>query len=159
MRAQARVGFWPASASRKVAAKMIIGRRGMMCRAIADNMLKCILMAVLWMALPVYAADDLAAARELTVRQCSQCHTFDKGEKHGQGPNLFGLIGRPAAAAPGFNYSDGIKEALKGKVWDAALLDAWLTDTLAVAPKAQMIYWQDDPKVRATLILFFESQR
>ena len=44
-------------------------------------------------------------------------------------------------------------------MWDAALLDAWLTDTLAVAPKAQMIYWQDDPKVRATLILFFESQR
>jgi cytochrome c len=132
----------------------------MMFRSIAhNNMLKRAVIAALWMALPVHAADDLAAARELTVRQCSQCHTFDKGEKHGQGPNLFGLIGREAAAAPGFNYSDGIKEALKGKVWDAALLDRWLADTLAVAPKAQMVYWQDDPNVRATLIRFFESNR
>jgi cytochrome c len=103
------------------------------------------------------AADDLAAARVLTVTQCSQCHTFDKGDKHGQGPNLYGLIGRPAAAVPGFVFSDGIKEALKGKTWDAALLEAWLTDTIAVAPKAQMVYFQDDPEVRAMLILFLSS--
>jgi len=115
------------------------------------------LVAALCMAMPLYAADDLTAARELTVRQCSQCHTFEKGEKHGQGPNLFGLIGREAAAAPGFVYSEGIKEALKGQVWDTALLDRWLTDTLAVAPKAQMVYFQDDPKVRAKLVRFLES--
>lgn len=123
------------------------------------NLLGSAVVAALCAALPVQAADDLAAARDLAVKQCSQCHTFDKGEKHGQGPNLFGLIGREAAAAPGFNYSEGIKEALKGKVWDAALLDRWLADTIAVAPKAQMVYWQDDEKVRATLIRFFESQR
>ena len=103
------------------------------------------------------AADDLSAARDLTVKQCSQCHTFDKGDKHGQGPNLFGLMGREAAAAPGFVYSEGFKEALKGQVWDTALLDRWLTDTLAVAPRAQMVYFQDDPKVRAKLIRFLES--
>lgn len=103
------------------------------------------------------AADDLAAAKELTIKQCSQCHTFEKGEQHGQGPNLFGLIGRDAAGAPGFVYSDGLKEAIKGKKWDRALLDAWLTDTLAVAPKAQMVYFQDEPKVRAKLIMYLES--
>lgn len=108
-------------------------------------------------AAPLRAADDLAAAKNLTIKQCSQCHTFEKGEKHGQGPNLFGLIGREAAAAPGFVYSDGIKEALLGKVWDNELLDRWLTDTLAVAPKAQMVYFQDDPKVRAKLILYLDS--
>jgi cytochrome c len=102
-------------------------------------------------------ADDLAAARALTVTQCSQCHTFDKGEKHGQGPNLYGLIGRQVAAVPGFVFSEGMKEALKGKTWDTALLNAWLTDTIAVAPKAQMIYFQDDPEVRAMLILFLSS--
>ena len=109
------------------------------------------------MAMPLFAADDLAAAKEYTVRYCIQCHTFEQGEKHGQGPNLFGLIGREAAAAPGFVYSEGIKEALKGKVWDRGLLDAWLTDTIAVAPKAQMIYFQDDPKARAKLIRYLES--
>ena len=108
------------------------------------------------MAMPAVAADDLAAAKEYTIRYCSQCHTFEQGEKHGQGPNLFGLIGREAAAAPGFVYSAGIKEALKGKVWDRDLLDAWLTDTIAVAPKAQMIYFQDDPKARAKLIRYIE---
>lgn len=107
--------------------------------------------------MPLWAADDLAAARELTLKQCSQCHTFEKGEKHGQGPNLFGLIGREAAAVPGFVFSDGIKEALKGKTWDSELLDRWLTDTLAVAPKAQMVYFQDEPKVRAKLVRYLES--
>jgi cytochrome c len=130
-----------------------------MWRAIGENTLKGVAAAILYVSLSGHAADDLAAARELTVRQCSQCHTFDQGEKHGQGPNLFGLIGREAASAPGFVYSDGYKEAMKGKIWDAALLDRWLTDTLAVAPKAQMVYWQDDPKVRATLVRFFESNR
>jgi cytochrome c len=100
---------------------------------------------------------DLAKAKRLTERDCQQCHTFNKGEQHGQGPNLFGLIGRPAADAPGFVYSPGIREALLGKVWDRELLDRWLSDTIAVAPKAQMIYFQDDPKVRARLILYLES--
>ena len=128
-----------------------------MLTAAGRNILKGMVAAMLSVALSAHAADDLTAARELTVRQCSQCHTFDKGEKHGQGPNLFGLLGREAAAAPGFVYSEGIKEALKGQVWDTALLDRWLSDTLAVAPKAQMIYFQDDPKVRAKLIKFLES--
>lgn len=107
--------------------------------------------------LPFPAAADLAAARQLTVTQCSQCHTFDQGEKHGQGPNLFGLMGREVAAVPGFVFSSGIKEALQGKVWDRALLDKWLADTIAVAPKAQMIYFQDDPEIRGMLIEFLES--
>ena len=101
--------------------------------------------------------EDLAKAKKLTERDCKQCHTFGKGEQHGQGPNLFGLIGLPAAAAPGFVYTDGIKEALLGKTWDRELLDRWLTDTIAVAPKAQMVYFQDDPKVRARLIRYLES--
>ncbi len=106
-----------------------------------------------------WSADDLAAARQLTVTQCSQCHTFDKGEKHGQGPNLFGLMGREAAAVEGFVFSPGVKETLQGKVWDKELLDKWLTDTIALAPKAQMIYFQDDPEIRAMLIQFLASLR
>ena len=85
---------------------------------VKPRMRASIVAALVAMAMPSLAADDLAVAKEYTVRYCSQCHTFEQGEKHGQGPNLFGLIGREAAAAPGFVYSEGIKEALKGKVWD-----------------------------------------
>jgi cytochrome c len=126
-------------------------------RFIGANALGAATMAALCAAIPLRAADDLSAARDLTIRQCSQCHTFEKGDKHGQGPNLFGLLGREAGSAPGFVYSDGFKEALKGQVWDTALLERWLTDTLAVAPRAQMVYFQDDPKVRAKLIRYLES--
>ena len=126
-------------------------------QSIAVNMLRAAAIAVLYVAIPLRAADDLSAARDLTIRQCSQCHTFEKGDKHGQGPNLFGLLGREAGSAPGFVYSDGFKEALKGQVWDTALLDRWLTDTLSVAPRAQMVYFQDDPKVRAKLMRYLES--
>ena len=127
-----------------------------MFRWINVDMARLVALTALGTSLPL-AAADLAAARQLTVTQCSQCHTFDKGEKHGQGPNLFGLIGREAAAVPGFVFSPGIKEALQGKVWDTALLDKWLADTIVVAPKAQMIYFQDDPEIRAMLIEFLES--
>jgi cytochrome c len=126
-------------------------------QSILLNTLGAATMAALCGAMPLGAADDLSAARELTIRQCSQCHTFEKGDKHGQGPNLFGLLGREAGSAPGFVFSDGYKEALKGQIWDTALLDRWLTDTLSVAPRAQMIYFQDDPKVRAKLIRYLES--
>ena len=105
------------------------------------------------------AAGDAASLRQLVVTQCSQCHTFDQGEPHGQGPNLWGLIGRPAGGAPGYPYSPGFVIAMKGKVWDAALLDQWLADTTALAPQAQMIYFQDDAATRAALVKFFQSQR
>lgn len=115
--------------------------------------------AVLGAGTAARAADDPAAWRALAVSHCSQCHTFEKGEPHGQGPNLWGLVGRPAGTAPGYPYSQGFLAVLKGKVWDAALLDRWFADTLAVAPGSQMIYFQDDPAKRAALIKFFESQR
>ena len=60
---------------------------------------------------------------------------------------------------PDLVFSPGIKEAFQGRVWDTDLLDKWLTDTIALAPKAQMIYFQDDPDVRAMLIQFLASQR
>jgi cytochrome c len=103
------------------------------------------------------AADDLTAARELAISHCSQCHTFGRGEPHGQGPSLFGLMGREAAVAPGYVFSDGYKTAMKGKIWDRTLLDRWLSDTLALAPGTQMIYWQDDAAKRDALIRYIES--
>lgn len=48
---------------------------------------------------------------------------------------------------------------MKGKSWNASLLDRWLADTEAVTPGTAMVYWQDDPAVRANLIRFLGSLR
>ena len=50
---------------------------------VKPRMRASIVAALVAMAMPSLAADDLAVAKEYTVRYCSQCHTFEQGEKHG----------------------------------------------------------------------------
>ncbi len=47
-------------------------------------------------------------------KKCGSCHTVDKGGKTLQGPNMWGIIGRPKGSIAGFGYS----ESLKGKGGD-----------------------------------------
>ena len=103
------------------------------------------------------AQAQASIGERLAQSACVQCHTFGKGEPAGAGPNLFGLIGRPAGSAAGFAYSAPFLSALKGKTWDPPLVERWLSDTQAVAPGSGMIYFQDDPQKRAELIKYLES--
>jgi cytochrome c len=117
--------------------------------------------------LPLVAVSMLAAnpaqaqapsvGQRLAQSACAQCHSFDKGAPHGVGPNLYGLLGKPAAGGAGFTYSKQYVDAMKGKTWDRSLLDKWLTDTQSVAPGSTMAYFQDDPKKRAALIEYMQS--
>ena len=102
-------------------------------------------------------ADDLAVAQKLATNHCAVCHTFDKGGPPGQGPNLFGLIGRKAASESNFTYSDSYSKTMAGKAWDEQLLDAWLTDAQTVAPGSAMVYSQDDPAKRQKIIAYIKS--
>ncbi|MFT3725750.1 MAG: cytochrome c family protein [Hyphomonadaceae bacterium] len=52
------------------------------------------------------AAADLAKGEE-QHKKCLQCHNFDSGGPNMQGPNLFGVVGRPVASHAGFKYSTG----------------------------------------------------
>ena len=47
-------------------------------------------------------ADDGADGQ---ARKCQSCHTFNEGGANGQGPNLWGVVGRPIASHEGFAYS------------------------------------------------------
>jgi cytochrome c len=103
------------------------------------------------------AADDIAAGKNLTASHCAACHTFGKDEPAGQGPNLFGVLGRKAGSAPGYAYSAGFRKALADQTWDPKLMDRWLTDTQAVAPGSGMVYFQDDPAKRRKILAYLQS--
>jgi cytochrome c len=104
-----------------------------------------------------FAADEAAIGKNLATNHCASCHTFGKGEPAGQGPNLFGIIGRKAGTAQGYAYSEGFKKALADKSWDHKTLDRWLTDTQSVAPGSGMVYFQDDAGKRLKIIRYLES--
>ncbi|WP_252181356.1 cytochrome c family protein [Azospirillum sp. B4] len=73
----------------------------------------------------------------LSIR-CKTCHEFAADKPNKVGPNLHGLFGRPAASAPGFNYSPAMRGS--GIVWDEKALDAWLTRPSALVPGTTMAF-------------------
>ena len=87
------------------------------------------------LAAPAFAQDGDAAAGEKEFRKCKACHAIqsDTGEdivKGGKtGPNLFGVVGRPAGSEEGFNYSEALIELKdSGEVWTEEDLAAYMTD-------------------------------
>lgn len=111
------------------------------------------------MAHSAYAESDLQREAKIVKNHCASCHTFGNGEPNGQGPNLFGIVGRGAGKAPGYAYSPAFIKALSGRTWTSELLDAWLTDTQVVAPGVGMTYFQDDATIRTSILTYLNSLR
>src|SRR5215467_7639346 len=55
------------------------------------------------------------------AKACEACHKFDKGAGKLVGPDLYGVVGRPKASVPDFNYSAALKA--KGGEWTFAELN------------------------------------
>ena len=97
-----------------------------------------------------------ATKGEAVFKKCTACHNDDNGGPNQLGPNLWGVVGHPHAAHPGFAYSD----ALKGKpgTWDFKSIDEWLTSPKAYAPGTKMTFaGLGDPMDRANVIAFLNS--
>jgi cytochrome c len=71
-------------------------------------------------------------------QQCKSCHTVEKGGPSTLGPNLFGVIGRKAGTAPGYEFSDAMKKS--GITWDDASLGDYLKDPKAKVPDGKMTF-------------------
>jgi cytochrome c len=73
---------------------------------------------------------------------CSACHESTANAAPSVGPNLFGVGGRKAGAAPDFDYSDAMKASTT--VWTAETLTAFITDPAKALPGNKMDYPGND---------------
>jgi cytochrome c len=94
-------------------------------------------------------ADDPPGS-ELFANQCGTCHVVSAAPEERQGPNLYGVVGRPAGKLKGFKYSPALAKAKF--TWSKDKIDAWLTDASRVVPGSVMPYRQADATIRAMII-------
>jgi len=80
---------------------------------------------------------------------CAACHRA--AAVANPGPDLRGVLGRPAGRVPGYRYSRAMRTARI--VWDAATLDAFIANPQAVVPGTTMPYaGEPDAGRRAEII-------
>lgn len=102
-----------------------------------------------------FGADPAGEAQ--FKKSCGTCHSVDPASPPRQGPNLFGVIGRPAGSLDGFKYSPAFLAGKDGIVWDEASIDHWITDPQAMIPGAIMLYKQTDPDKRRLVIEYLKT--
>jgi len=84
-----------------------------------------------------FAQGDAAAGEGVFTQKCGGCHVVTADLKHGLlGPNLVGVVGRPAGTVPDWDFSPALKDAKL--VWTEENLNKWLTDSTALVPGAKM---------------------
>lgn len=110
--------------------------------------------ALLVAAVAPAAAEDGAA---LFVKNCQTCHVAAKDGGVRTGPPLWGVMGRKAGSIEGFAYSPGLKAS--GIVWTRETLDQWLTFPKKMVRDTLMLYRQDDPQIRKTIIDYLARQK
>jgi cytochrome c len=87
------------------------------------------------------AAEGDPAAGENVFKKCKICHQIGEGAKNQVGPELNGVVGRKAGAAPGFAYSPAMKEAgEKGMVWSDENLHKYVENPKEFVPKNKMAF-------------------
>lgn len=106
---------------------------------------------------PRAAAQADAVRGERAFQRCYACHSVDPGETAKlQGPSLARIVGRPAAAIAGFEYSDAMRaKAAAGLVWSEANLDRYIADPEGFVPGTAMsVPPLRDAQDRADLIAY-----
>ncbi|MFA9200843.1 MAG: cytochrome c family protein [Cypionkella sp.] len=104
------------------------------------------------------AGGDVAAGEKAAIGRCGTCHTFDQGGAAKQGPNLYGVLGKPIGKhAAGFAYSSALSG--HGGDWSYENMDAWLKNPKAFAPGTKMSFaGLSNGQDRANIILYMRQQ-
>ena len=121
-----------------------------------------LLLSALVLVLPVDTAPAENEAAQMVDRgravfsACAACHT--PGSATQTGPDLRGVLGRPAAVVSGFRYSRALRRS--GLTWDESTLDSFVADPQAVVPGTTMPYaGEPDPVARAALLAYLKTLR
>jgi glucose/arabinose dehydrogenase len=100
-----------------------------------------------------------SAGQTFFERNCASCHTADPKMGSRAGPGLYNVVGRKAAAVPGYNYTDALTKAgAAGKTWTREELDVFLRDPNKDVPGTAMPIGIADPKARAAVIEYLAAQ-
>lgn len=108
---------------------------------------------------PSFAEMMAGASADRGKRQwakCRSCHTIDKGGANGQGPNLYGIVGRSVAALDSFRYSNAV-QALGTSVWTYEMIDEWLQNPQVMAKGSKMILAVRKADQRADLLAYLAT--
>jgi cytochrome c len=116
----------------------------------------CVMLLVLITGCSQNTPGPALSAGEQAFQACIACHS-PANENRPTGPNLHGIIGRPAASSEGYFYSEGLRQS--GIVWDVATLDAFITNPSVRVPGTFMIAGVPDPQGRAAIIEYLQTLR
>ncbi len=114
------------------------------------------ILAVFLLATSALAADPVNG--KANFAKCGVCHRVGEGARNVVGPELNGVVGRPAAAVPDFLYSQALKAS--GITWDEASLRAFLARPSAFVPGTRMTFAGfRDPAVIDDVIAYLKTFR
>ncbi len=100
------------------------------------------------------AAADIALGKKVYSQRCGACHDV---EENRVGPRHKDLFGRRVGGVADYTYySQGMRRS--ERVWDAQLLDQWLSNQEAVVPGQRMNYPIAEAEDRRLIIAYLRSQ-
>jgi cytochrome c len=70
--------------------------------------------------------------------ECAGCHTLERNGNEANGPNLYGVFERRAAAGKNHPYSEALRNS--DFVWDVRHLDHWIFNPHEALPGTSMAY-------------------
>ncbi|WP_372623527.1 c-type cytochrome [Falsiroseomonas sp.] len=102
-----------------------------------------------------------AAAGQRVFNQCRACHTVNEGGRNGVGPNLHGVVGRPAGSIENFRYSASMREVAQGGLtWTPENLDRYLTNPKDLVPRGSMAFaGLRNEQQRKDVIAYLQTQQ
>lgn len=101
-------------------------------------------------------APDIEHGKATFQTMCGVCHAVQTTGGPVEGPNLVGVVGRPAGSQPNFGkYSDALKAS--NIDWTVETLDKFLQSPMQMVPGTFMPMLIPDDKTRADVVAYLST--